>query len=140
APVPRRDPLGPLRGRPAVSAAEGALAPAATVRRRPLGHRLGRGALYALAVGLGAVFLIPYLWGLGTSLKTPLETTAIPPTWVPRVPQWQNYVFVTQVTPFLTFARNSVFLTLVNIVGEVVVGAAVAYGFARFRFRGRNVL
>jgi multiple sugar transport system permease protein len=66
--------------------------------------------------------------------------TTIPPTWVPRVPQWQNYLFVTQVTPFLIFARNTVVLTLVNIVGEVVVGAAVAYGFARFRFRGRDVL
>jgi ABC-type glycerol-3-phosphate transport system permease component len=101
---------------------------------------LGRGALYVLAVGLGALFLIPYAWALGSSLKTPLEMTTIPPTWVPKAPQWQNYLFVTQITPFLTFARNTVVLTGVNIVGEVVVGAAVAYGFARFRFRGRNVL
>ena len=112
----------------------------AGLQRRPATHYLGRAGLYVLAVFLGITFLVPYLWGLGTSLKTPLETTAIPPTWVPQAPQWQNYVFVTQVTPFLTFARNTVFLTAVNIVGEVVVGAAVAYGFSRFRFRGREVL
>jgi ABC-type glycerol-3-phosphate transport system permease component len=123
-----------------VSAAGRALAPAAAVQPRSLVRLLGRGLLYALAIGAGAIFLIPSLWALGTSLKTPLETTAIPPTWVPKSPQWQNYVFVTQIAPFLTYARNSVLLTAVNVVGEVVVGAAVAYGFARFRFRGRNVL
>jgi multiple sugar transport system permease protein len=122
-----------------VSALEAAR-PVAAARRRPLAALAGRGALYALAIALGAMFLLPYLWALGSSLKTPLEMTTIPPTWVPRTPQWRNYLFVMEITPFLTFARNTVFLTLVNILGEVVVGAAVAYGFARFRFRGRNVL
>jgi ABC-type glycerol-3-phosphate transport system permease component len=122
-----------------VSALEAAR-PGPAARRRPLAAHAGRAALYALAIALGALFLIPYLWALGSSLKTPLEMTTIPPTWLPGAPQWRNYLFVTQVTPFLTFARNTVFLTLVNIVGEVLVGAAVAYGFARFRFRGRDVL
>src|SRR5204863_5443189 len=103
APVPRRGALGPLRGGADVSAAERALTPAAA-DRRPLGRALGRGGLYVLAIGLGAVFMVPYAWALGSSLKTPLEMTTIPPTWVPTVPQWRNYLFVTQVTPFLTFA------------------------------------
>jgi ABC-type glycerol-3-phosphate transport system permease component len=124
-----------------VSAAESTIEGAFTRRRRRSALQLlGRGALFALAIGLGVMFLVPYLWGLGTSLKTPLEITAIPPTWLPKAPQWQNYPFVATVTPFLSFARNTVFLTLVNIVGELVVGAAVAYGFSRFRFRGRDVL
>ncbi|HEY3082981.1 MAG TPA: carbohydrate ABC transporter permease [Chloroflexota bacterium] len=124
-----------------MSAAESTIEGAFTRRRRRSALQLlGRGALFALAIGLGVMFLVPYLWGLGTSLKTPLEITAIPPTWLPKAPQWQNYPFVATVTPFLSFARNTVFLTLVNIVGELVVGAAVAYGFSRFRFRGRDVL
>jgi ABC-type glycerol-3-phosphate transport system permease component len=124
-----------------VSAAKSTIEGAFTRRRRRSALQLlGRGALFALAIGLGVMFLVPYLWGLGTSLKTPLEITAIPPTWLPKAPQWQNYPFVATVTPFLSFARNTVFLTLVNIVGELVVGAAVAYGFSRFRFRGRDVL
>ena len=123
-----------------MSAAEASLAHTTLRRRRSALQAVGRGALYLLAILGGVMFLVPYLWGLGTSLKTPLETTAIPPTWLPKDPQWQNYVFVATVTPFLTFARNTIFLTLVNIVGEVVIGAAVAYGFSRFRFRGREVL
>jgi multiple sugar transport system permease protein len=123
-----------------VSAADTRALPVARAGRRSVGHYLGRALLYFLAISLGITFLVPYLWGLGTSLKTPFETTAIPPTWLPKVPQWSNYVLVSQLTPFLTFLRNTVFLTAVNIVGEVMIGAAVAYGFSRFKFRGRNVL
>jgi multiple sugar transport system permease protein len=115
-----------------VSAADTRALPVARAGRRSVGHYLGRALLYFLAISLGITFLVPYLWGLGTSLKTPFETTAIPPTWLPKVPQWSNYVLVSQLTPFLTFLRNTVFLTAVNIVGEVMIGAAVAYGFSRF--------
>src|SRR6266508_5007098 len=120
--------------------ARAAVAPAATARERSAWRLLGRAGLYAVAVACGLLFMTPYLWGLGTSLKMPFETTQVPPTWLPKVPQWSNYAFVVTAIPFLTFARNTVFLTAVNIVGELVVGSAVAYGFARFRFRGRNVL
>lgn len=123
-----------------MSVADARALPAARAGRRAVTYYLGRAALYFLAVLLGVTFLVPYLWGLGTSLKTPFETTAIPPTWLPKVPQWGNYVLVSQLTPFLTFFRNTVFLTAVNIVGEVIIGAAVAYGFSRFKFRGRDVL
>lgn len=123
-----------------MSAADTRALPAARAGRRAVTYYLGLAALYFLAVLLSVTFLVPYLWGLGTSLKTPFETTAIPPTWLPKVPQWGNYVLVSQLTPFLTFFRNTVFLTAVNIVGEVIIGAAVAYGFSRFKFRGRDVL
>ena len=120
--------------------AAGATLAGATARRRVRSSALGRAGLYALAIGLGVLLLVPYAWGLGTSLKTAFETTAVPPTWLPKTPQWQNYPYVMQVTPFVAFTRNTILLTLVNIVGELLVGSAVAYGFSRFTFRGRNVL
>lgn len=108
-------------------------------RQRPT-VLLGRGVLYALAVGFGVLFMVPFLWGLGTSLKTPFETTAIPPTWLPEAPQWRNYLTVVTILPFTTYLRNTVGFTAANIVGELISDSAVAYGFSRFRFRGRDVL
>lgn len=110
------------------------------VRGPGLTRVAGRGLLYVLAVAFGALFMVPYLWAVVTSLKTPLEVTQIPPAWLPVVPQWQNYLTVINVTPFLTFLLNSVILTGFNVVGGVLSSAVVAYGFARFRFRGRDVL
>ena len=35
--------------------------------------------------------MVPFLWMILTSLKTRAEVFAVPPTLVPRVPQWGNY-------------------------------------------------
>ena len=112
-----------------------------TVRRGPtLARRLERGLLYLLAIGLSVAFVIPFFWAVVGSFKTPFESTAIPPTWLPESLQWSNYRTVVSVTPFLTFLRNTIFLTTVNIIGGVLSSAVIAYGFARFRFPLRNVL
>jgi ABC-type glycerol-3-phosphate transport system permease component len=96
--------------------------------------------LHALAIVLGLTFMVPFFWALSTSLKTGLKTTNIPPPLLPEAPQWRNYVQVTEISPFVLFVRNSVFLTAVNVVVQTAASAGVAYGFARFRFPGRNVL
>ncbi len=128
------------REHPAVTIGPSTL-PISTTRSGPsLARRIERILLYVLTIGLGVAFLIPFFWAMMGSLKTPFESTAIPPTWFPESPQWSNYWTVMTVTPFMTFLRNTVFLTTVNIAGDLLSSAAVAYGFARFRFRGRNVL
>lgn len=112
----------------------------ARARGRSPGRVLARALLCALAVGLSAMFMTPFLWALSGSLKTPFETTAIPPAWLPASPQWVNYRTIVTVIPFMTFARNTFVLTGANMVAEVISVSAVAYGFARFRFPGRDVL
>lgn len=103
-------------------------------------RRLQRGLLYLLAITLGAAFMVPFVWSLLSSFKTPFESTAIPPTWLPKSFQLGNYRAILRETPFPTFLRNTIFLTAANIAGDVLSSAAVAYGFARFRFPGRNLL
>lgn len=126
--------------RPAVTIGPSALTTSTTRSGPSLARRIERILLYVLTIGLGIAFLIPFFWAVMGSLKTPFESTAIPPTWFPESPQWSNYWTVMTVTPFMTFLRNTVFLTAVNIAGDLLSSAAVAYGFARFRFRGRNLL
>jgi len=41
-------------------------------------------------------------------------------------------------TPFLLWMRNSLFVSAVTAVGTVLMGAAAAYAFSRFRFTGRR--
>lgn len=53
---------------------------------------------------------------------------------------WQNYVDAWNAQPFATFLKNSVTVTVLSALGSMVSAALVAYGFARFQFRGKNVL
>jgi ABC-type glycerol-3-phosphate transport system permease component len=44
------------------------------------------------------------------------------------------------VPPFTTFYANTFFITVMNIIGLILSSSLVAFGFARVRFWGRNVL
>lgn len=100
-------------------------------------RRFGRAAvLYVVMTILGVAFALPLIWMAGASLKPEAEVTQIPPTFIPRNPQWQNYVQVFQTIP--RFFGNSVFLAVVNVVGLLFFSSLAAYGFARLRFWGRD--
>jgi multiple sugar transport system permease protein len=92
-----------------------------------------------LLVLLGLVFLLPFAWMVSTSLKPLNETMALPPRWLPSEPQWQNYPDAMRAMgPFWLYARNSLLLALLNVVGTVASSALVAYGFSRIEWRGRD--
>lgn len=82
------------------------------------------------------VFILPFLWMISTSLQTFEETLAFPPTWVPAIPQWSNFVKAMSAGPFLTYAQNSIIVTLSIIVLQSAVMIPAAYAFAKYKFKG----
>jgi multiple sugar transport system permease protein len=63
----------------------------------------------------------------------------LPKVWEPNF-QWSNYP---DAWNFISFARllgNTLMYAMVTMVGMVTASAMTAYGFARFRFPGRNIL
>ncbi|MFS0725759.1 carbohydrate ABC transporter permease [Paenibacillus sp. 1P07SE] len=99
---------------------------------------MAAGLLLKVAVVL--VFIFPFLWMISTSLQTFRETLAFPPTWIPAVPQWNNFVTAMQAGPFLTYARNSVVVTLSILAIQMLVMIPAAYAFAKYRFVGKGPL
>lgn len=111
-----------------------------SVRAARLQRLLGRGALYVIALGSSILFMIPFVWTILSSLKTPSELFLYPPTWLPARPQPQNYAEVFNRVTFGLWLWNSFFVSLVSTIGSVVSAALVGYSFARFRYPGRNLL
>lgn len=101
---------------------------------------LGGALTYFLLAAGGAFVAVPLLWMVSTSLKAREQLFVYPPAWIPSPAVWENYVYVWTVLPFGRFFANSLFITLLATAAEVVSAAVVAYGFARFRFRGRRAL
>lgn len=122
------------------------VAPLVTVTRPPTpgrvrAFRLLRQAIAYVGLGFGGVFaLIPFLWMISTSLKTPAQLFVFPPTLIPNPIAPENYLNAFNALPVGTMALNSVFVTALAMVGELLSASLVAYGFARFRFRFRNAL
>lgn len=98
------------------------------------------GALYLTLILASIIFIIPFLWAVSTSLKSPYDLTRIPPVIIPNPLRFENYPKLFEFVPIGRFALNTIFITVINVGAEVLVSAAVGYGFARHRFRGRETL
>lgn len=95
---------------------------------------------YALKVIVLALFVFPFLWMISTSLQTFEETMTFPPTWLPVVPQWINFAEAMSAGPFVTYAKNSVIVTVSIIVLQMAVMIPAAYAFAKYKFAGQKLL
>lgn len=87
-----------------------------------------------------ALFSVPFLWTVSTALKSNEQVFAVPPQWIPNPVQWDNFRRAWTELPFATFVSNTVFITVCATFGQVLTASLVAYGFARFQWRGRNLL
>ncbi len=96
--------------------------------------------LQGLALTFSVFFFGPFLWTILSSFKTLQEIAAYPPTLVPQVWQWQNYVQAWVQQPFGRWTLNSVVVAFWSVIGLTVSSAVTAYAFARFRFPGRDAL
>ncbi len=94
---------------------------------------------YAALVGLSALFLVPFLWALSGSVKKLDGFYAYPPTFFPRQLHWENYSKAVTILPFHLFLWNSVVVTVLSLVGQLLCGSLVAYSFARLRWPGRDI-
>jgi multiple sugar transport system permease protein/sn-glycerol 3-phosphate transport system permease protein len=93
-----------------------------------------------VVLGIGAVLvLMPVIWTVLTSLKTAQQTLAVPPVWF-FVPQWSNYAEVLQLVPFQNYALNTAIVVTGVVVGTLLSCSFSAYGFARLRAPGKNVI
>jgi multiple sugar transport system permease protein len=104
---------------------------------RRVGLRL---LIYGLLISGAVVMLIPLLWLLSSSLKDSGRIFLFPPQWLPDPWRPENYRVVFQQIPFVRFYVNTIVVTLLAMIGQVLAASLVAFGFARLRFPGRDLL
>lgn len=113
------------------------------MNRKVKGYYVKKTLVYLALIVMSFAFLLPFWQLISTSLKTFLETTEYPQKLFPKVPQWQNYyqAFVknAEIWPIYTWLKNTVFTTSMVVIGNVFSGVCIAYGFARFKGRGKNI-
>lgn len=108
--------------------------------RKPLRFYVNQGIKYAVMIFLSAIFMIPLIWLVSSSLKTQGQVFAYPPVWIPDPIQWNNYMEALRRAPLLQWLWNTTLISAFAIVGTVISSSMVAFGFARLRFPGRGPL
>ncbi|HDP77685.1 MAG TPA: carbohydrate ABC transporter permease [Mesotoga infera] len=89
---------------------------------------------------LGAVIMcFPFYYMIITSLKESAYIFTIPPQLVPDPATLKNYVSVWIEADFKLYFWNSVKITVPAVLLNVFLSSLTAYGFARFKFPGKEL-
>jgi multiple sugar transport system permease protein len=111
----------------------------------PIGAHVRRVATLFVVHGIliaGAVFiLLPFVWMLITSIKSPSEIFDVNfSLWPRHFNAAENYGFALQKVPLLRFALNGVIVCAGILVVQVLVAVPCAYALAKLRFPGRTTM
>ncbi|WUW26459.1 carbohydrate ABC transporter permease [Streptomyces sp. NBC_01463] len=107
-----------------------------STRRR----RLPFSAWHLLLAPLAALFALPLLWLLITSVMSDAEINRFPPALWPSDLDLGGYRYVLGNAMFPRWLLNSVIVSGVAVASNLVFGALGGYAFARMRFRGSRLL
>jgi multiple sugar transport system permease protein len=105
-----------------------------------LKKRLKQTATYFMLILLSLVVALPFVWMVSSSLKTSHEVFALPMEWLPKNIRWANYQEIWTKIPLAVFLKNTIKLTLIITLLQVLTSSFAAYAFAKMEFAGRDFI
>ncbi|MBV7339470.1 carbohydrate ABC transporter permease [Chloroflexi bacterium TSY] len=96
--------------------------------------------VHILLIGIGLLVSMPILIAFFTSFKPPTRIITFPPTLIPSIWTFENYILAWESTPFGRFLLNSIVQSSLITIGQVLFSLLAAYAFAILVFPGRNLI
>lgn len=109
-------------------------------QNRLVRERINRTIAYVICTAMAIAYVFPLYWLVVTALKTDVQIFQVPPSLLPLTPQWQNFPLATTYIPFWQYMFNTFAIAGLTIVGTLLSCTLIAYGFARIRWPGRNIV
>ena len=106
-------------------------------RKRPIA---GDVLIATLMLALVVASAFPLVWMVLSSFKTTAESMQVPPVWIPQSPNFEAYRKVAGVINVGRSMWNSMIIATVTTAGILLTSLMAGYAFAKYRFRGRNLL
>ncbi|MEK3701830.1 carbohydrate ABC transporter permease [Paenibacillus sp. FSL R10-2199] len=109
-----------------------------------MGQLLGRAVPKSLShlfmILISLIMIVPFLWMLSTSFKLQEEVFQYPIQWIPQVFHFENYTEVWTSIPFPLYYFNSLKVSVLVTLGQLITCSLAGYAFARLDFPGKNRL
>jgi ABC-type glycerol-3-phosphate transport system permease component len=110
------------------------------IRRRHPWQLPLRIAGYVILLAVTLMMIVPFLWMITTSLKPSGTEFSYPPQILPTTFDWSNYVRLFTLVPFGRYFVNTLLITLMTVLGQMLICSMAAYGFSRLNFVGRDTI
>ena len=102
--------------------------------------RLRRLATHAVLALVGLFWIYPFLWALGSSLKSQAGFIDEGLSIIPRELQWLNYADAWNGASFGTYFLNTVLITVFTVVLTLLFTSMAGHALARTSFPGKRLL
>ena len=103
-------------------------------------RKIGRTLSYLILIAGAIIVSIPFLWMLSTSLKADHQIMTSELVWIPNPVRWQNYLDAVTYIPYFLYLKNTVFVSVISVIGVLMAASMSAYAFAKLRAPGSNLL
>lgn len=91
-------------------------------------------------LGMAYVLLYPVLFLLSNAFRDPIDRLDPTVIWIPKTFTLNNFVLADQLVSFGRSMLMTLKILIPSVIIQVFVCLMVAYGFARFKFKGRDIL
>ena len=95
--------------------------------------------LYSSMIFFCLIFLIPLLWMISTSLKTPEQIFSPNIRWIPNPVVFKNYISAFHFVNLINAFKNTLFISVLNVIGVLFSCSLAAYAFSVLKWRFRDV-
>jgi len=109
-------------------------------RFRNIKRKIFEVAMYTLLIGIAFSFLFPFLYVFVTSIKSVTDLRDFTVNWIPNSIHYHNYVIALEIMQLPNYAKNSFIYTIGGTIGHLLSCSFIGYGFARYKYPGKNIL
>lgn len=108
--------------------------------KRRTRRRIDRSVSHLLLAAGAVVVTLPFVFMVGTALKSRTQVLEFPPRLLPTDPTTVNFTDVFTTEQFDVYFLNSLTVAVAATAGTLVISSLLAYAFARFEFPGKELL
>ncbi len=95
---------------------------------------------HAILLAGALTMIMPFLWTVSTSLKQLQEVFVFPPALFGERIVWENYWNISDRFPFGVYFLNSLKVTVIVVIAQLITSSMAAFVFARLKFKYRDAL
>jgi len=95
---------------------------------------------HVLAILLGVIAIVPFLWMISTSLKSSGALLVIPIEWIPKEPTLSAYKKLFALTGIVRSIGNSLVVSFGAVFVALLSSSMAAFAFSKIHFRGSGYL
>jgi multiple sugar transport system permease protein len=95
---------------------------------------------YLIATVIAIVFILPLIWMVASSLRTPGLPPARGVEWLPHPLAWSNYVTIFQLIPMARYILNSLLVAGLAVLLTLVFASLAGFGMSQLGSRTRRRL